>query len=443
MKPTCALTIAGFDPGGGSGIQADLKTFAALKVHGLSVVTSVTAQNTKEVQGIFNLPAEFVRKQLEAIIDDSEVEWSKTGMLANKEIIREVRTCVSDYGIKLVVDPVMMATVGTPLLEEGSIQELKKLLKFAKLVTPNIQEASELSGLSIESPKDARLAAKKIAELGPEWVLIKSSHLATKKIHNLLYSAGDFTDYERVRLSSQDIHGSGCIFSAAIVAELAKGSKIQDAIKQAEEFVGDAIRGRLRVGKGIDLTNPLARVWKVSGGSREIRNVQKAAQLLIQNKTFAKHIPEVGTNIAMAKNGAKSREDVVGLSGRIIRVGGKPQITGPPVPGGSEHITNMILTVMKYDPQIRAGLNLRFSDELIKKCRDLGVQVEEFDRKQEPPNTKTMLWGTKSAIEKAGEVPDVIFDRGAVGKEPMIRILGSSAVNVARLALEIIRYHKD
>lgn len=443
MKLACALTIAGSDPGGGSGIQADLKTFAALNVHGLSVVASITAQNTSKVQGVFNVPAKFVREQFEAIMDDFEVEWGKTGMLGNEKIIREVRACVEDYDIKLVVDPVMTATVGAPLLEEGSIQELKKFLKFAKLVTPNIQEASELSGLRIENTEDVKIAAKKIAKLGPEWVLIKGGHLATEKIHNILYSEGNFTDFEEVRVSFQDMHGSGCVFSAAIVAELAKGSKIQNAIKQAGDFIGDAIRGKLRIGKGLDLTNPFARVWKISEGSREIRDVQKAAQLLIEDKIFAEHIPEVGTNIVMAKKSAKSREDVIGLSGRIIRVSGTSQITGPPVPGGSEHIANIVLTAMKHDPQIKAGMNLRFSEESIKKCRDLDLQVEKFDRKQEPQNAKTMVWGTKRAIEKAGGVPDVIFDRGAVGKEPMIRILGNSAIEVARLALKIARHQKN
>lgn len=441
MKPTCVLSIAGFDPGGGSGIQADLKTFVALGVHGLSVVTSITAQNTRKVRGFFNMPAKFVREQFEAIMEDFDAEWGKTGMLGNAETIHEVRTCVEDYGIKLVVDPIMTATVGAPLLEEGSIEELKKLLKLAKLVTPNIREASELSGLRIESLGDTRLAAKKIAELGPKWVLIKGSHLATEKVHNLLYSGGNFTDFEETRISFQDLHGSGCTFSAAIAAELAKGSEIQDAVKQAGKFMCDAIRGKLRVGRGLDLANPLARVWKVSGGSREIRNVQEAAQLLTEDRGFAELIPEVGTNVAMARNGAESVDDVVGLSGRIIRVGGKPQLTGPPVPGGSKHVANIILTAMEHDPRIKAGMNLRYSENLIKKCRELGIQVEEFDRKQEPPDAKTMVWGTKRAIEKAGEVPNVIFDTGAVGKEPMIRILGTSAVEVARLALKIARSH--
>lgn len=438
MKPPCVLTIAGSDSGGGAGIQADLKTFSALGVHGLSVVTSVTAQNTSGIQCRFDLPSEFVGKQLESVKNDFEIEWAKTGMLGNSDIVRKVKEWVEIHDIKLVVDPVMVAASGEPLLEEDAIKELEDLIGLAKVVTPNVPEARQLSGVSIETLKDARKAGEKIGAYGPEGVLIKGGHLSTENIYNILYREGTITEFEEPRVSSGDVHGTGCTFSAAIVAQLAKDSEIVEAVEQAGRFMVDAVRGRMTVGSGLDVINPLARLWKVTGGSREIREVQRAAQRLVKESKFSDLIPEVGTNIAMAREGAKGRDEVIGLSGRIIRVAGAPQITGPPVPGGSEHVADLVLTVMRHDPKVRAGINIRFSEELLDKCRAKGLKVAEFDRMKEPPDVKTMEWGAERAIKNTGGVPDVIFDKGAVGKEPMIRILGGSATEVTRQVLRMI-----
>lgn len=443
MKLPCVLTIAGSDSGGGAGIQADLKTFAAFRVHGLSVITSLTAQNTRGVQSIFALPSEFVWKQLESVVNDFEIKWAKTGMLCNSDIIRKIREWIKVNEIKLVVDPVMMAASGAPLLEEKAIRELKELLRSAKLVTPNVPEAHQLSGINIGTLRDVRAAARKISAYGPESVLIKGGHLSTDNIHNILYKKNKFWEFEEPRIPGGDVHGTGCTFSATIVAQLAKGLEVKEAIAKAGEFVADAVRGQMTVGKGLSVINPLARVWKVTCGGREIMEVQKAAQLLVEEPKFADFIPEVGTNIVMALDGAENRNEVIGLSGRIIRVAGEPQLTGPPVPGGSEHVANIVLAAMQRDQQVRAGMNVRFHEGLLEKFGEFGLRIAEFDRRQEPPDVKTMSWGTEQAIKKAGEVPDVIFDRGAVGKEPMIRILGKSATEVAKRALQIINKYYD
>lgn len=437
MKPYIALTIAGSDSGGGAGIQADLKTFAALKVHGLSVITSVTAQNTQRVEEILDLQPEFVGKQFDTLAEDFDIEWAKTGMISNSKIVRVLKNRVKEHGIKLVVDPVMIATSGSPLVEEGTIGELTKLFGKAELVTPNIPEAEELAEMKIKTVKNMREAAERISELGPEGVLMKGGHLNTPKIHNILFYNDEFTEYKEPRVPVPGIHGTGCTLSAAITAKLARGNEMKSAVKKAVNFMAAAVRGRLEIGKGFDVTNPLAQIWKVTGGGREIEDVQKAAENLTNSHEFAHLIPEVGTNVAMAPRGASKTGDVIGLTGRIIKVQEKPYLSGIPAAGGSEHVANFVLTAMKHNSQMRAGMNIRFSEEILKTCRDLNLKISNFDRKKEPTGVKTMKWGTERAIEKFGGVPDIIYDEGAMGKEPMIRIIGEEAFKVSETALQI------
>lgn len=439
MKLPCALTIAGSDSGGGAGIQADLKTFAALGVHGLCVITAVTAQNTQSVEGVFDLPPEFVTKQLNAAMRDFEVKWAKTGMLSNAEIIQAVKVGIKRYDLRVIIDPVMVAATGTPLLREDAFRSLLKLLSSAELVTPNVPEAEKLSGVKIRSRADMKRAALKIVKLGPKAVLVKGGHLRGREVADLLYAKGKFTEFRGPRVLSEPTHGTGCSFSAAITAELAKGASTQEAVDSARKFIVRAIEGRLKVGKGVKPVNPMAALLLDAEKGRALEEVWAAAKLLAAEPKFAGLLPEVGSNLVMALPGGKQTSDVVGLSGRIVRVGERPQLTGYPELGGSEHVANTVLTVMLHDPKIRAGLNVRFSDKILHSCRRLGLCVAGFDRSKEPRGVKTMVWGTEQAIKRASRVPDVIFDRGAPGKEAMVRLLGRSATKVAGLALRIAR----
>lgn len=437
MKLPCALTIAGSDSGGGAGIQADLKTFAALGVHGLCVITAVTAQNTRGVEGVFELPPKFVTKQLDAIMRDFEVKWAKTGMLSDAGIIKAVKAGIKRYNLRVVIDPVMAAATGAPLLRKDAFSSLIRLLSSAELVTPNVPEAEKLSGIKIKSRGDMKKAALKIAKLGPNAVLVKGGHLRGREVADLLYAKGKFTEFKGPRVPSEPTHGTGCSFSAAITAELAKGAGMREAIDSARKFTARAIERRLKVGKGVKPVNPMAALLSDAEKGRALEEVWAAAKLLADEPKFAKLLPEVGSNIAMALPGAKRTSDVVGLSGRIVRVGGRPQLTGYPELGGSEHVANIVLTAMRHDPRIRAGLNIRFSDGILRSCRKLGLRMVGFNRSKEPRGVKTMVWGTEQVIKKAGKVPDVIFDRGAPGKEAMVRLLGRSAMEVAELALRI------
>jgi hydroxymethylpyrimidine/phosphomethylpyrimidine kinase len=442
MKIPCALTIAGSDSGGGAGIQADIKTFAVLGVHGLSVLTALTAQNTRGVLDILEVPAEFVRSQLCAVLSDFEVVWAKTGMLYNREIIATVRREANRHGLKLVVDPVMVSTTGHRLIEEGILDELKRLISISRLVTPNVSEAEALSGMRIRSPEDAERAAREILRIGAEAVLLKGGHLRGRRIVDIFARGRRVERLEEERLPVDRLHGTGCTLSAAVTAELAKGKSLPEAVKLARHFVHSAIEHSLEVGGGARPVNQMARLWMEAERGRLIEEVWIAAKLLESCKEFADLIPEVGTNIAAVLPGARRSDQTIGLSGRIVRVAGRPFVTGFPQAGGSEHVANFVLTAHRLDPRMRAGMNIRFSEEVLVACKKLGLSVGSFNREREPPGVKTMVWGIEEVHRKVGKVPDVVFDRGGVGKEPMVRLLGGSPLEVAQLAIKIARMIK-
>ena len=238
-----ALTIAGSDSGGGAGIQADLKTFAAFHVYGMSVITSVTAQNTLGVTGVCDIPAELVMKQIKAVVEDIGVDAAKTGMLSNSSIIEAVAESVEKYHLdKLVVDPVMVAKSGYPLLQEDARDTLiDRLLPLAYLVTPNIFEAEILSGVSITNVHDVEKAATLIHKKGVKNILIKGGHLATQQARDILFDGNQYYHYESRRIQTKNTHGTGCTLSAAITAGLARGLDVRRAIEIAKDYVYRAI----------------------------------------------------------------------------------------------------------------------------------------------------------------------------------------------------------
>ncbi len=246
------LTVAGSDSGGGAGIQADLKTFAALQVYGTSAITAVTAQNTCSVAAVHTLPADFVVKQIEAVVEDIGVDGMKTGMLANSAIIEAVADTVKLYRLApLIVDPVMVAQSGDFLLEKEAVRVLKeKLLPLATVVTPNLDEATILSGQSISSLEDMKEAARAIYFLGTPWVLVKGGHLEGLTVTDLLYDGKEFSLLSSPRLEVRNTHGTGCTYAAATAAFLACGLPVPAAVEQARSYLLEALQHGLSIGRG-------------------------------------------------------------------------------------------------------------------------------------------------------------------------------------------------
>jgi len=252
MRIPRALTIAGSDSGGGAGIQADLKTFSAFRVFGMSVITAVTAQNSVGVQGVENLPPAFVAQQLRSVLSDFGADAAKCGMLSTAPIIEAVADMLAEHPIRrLVVDPVMVAKSGDPLLRPDARAALiGRILPLALVVTPNLPEAEALSGIPVTGREGMEEAARRIHALGPRHVLVKGGHLEGDAL-DLLWDGRDFTELSAPRVDSPNTHGTGCTFSAAIVAGLALGQSLAEAVRRAKAYVTRAIEEGFQAGRGV------------------------------------------------------------------------------------------------------------------------------------------------------------------------------------------------
>jgi hydroxymethylpyrimidine/phosphomethylpyrimidine kinase len=247
-----ACTIAGSDSSGGSGIQGDLKTFQSFGVHGLSVVTAVTAQHMDEVEAVFPIPPEFVSRQLEAVFNGTEVGGVKTGMMAGEGAIRAAARFLSVRQVRhLVMDPVIQASDGHPLLEESAVETLiSELIPLAEIVTPNIPEAERLSGISIDSPADMERAARRIRQLGCGAVLVKGGHLKGDAL-DIWFDGGRIQEMVSPRVPGPGPRGTGCALSAAILSGLVLGLTPEEAVKRAKRYITLAIRDAYDTGDGV------------------------------------------------------------------------------------------------------------------------------------------------------------------------------------------------
>jgi hydroxymethylpyrimidine kinase/phosphomethylpyrimidine kinase len=425
--------------------------FAVLGVHGAAAITSVTAQNTVGVTGVYDLPPEAVVRQIEAVHSDLGVDAAKTGMLSNAAIVEAVASTVARLGFPLVVDPVMVAKSGAPLLRDDAVEVLaRKLIPLAKVVTPNRMEAERLTGLRIESLDDARRAARMIVEeLGAEAAVVKGGHLESDESVDVLYYNGEYRLFRAPRIRGGCTHGTGCAFSAAIAAEIAKGRRIPEAVATAKRLITMAIDYGLRVGRGHCPVNPVAWLMIPAETWRAVEAVEEAASILVSNSSIVEPFtPEVGINIVQAIPApyARSPRDVVGVEGRIVRVPGRGlRQVGPARPGASSHMARLVLALMEADPAARAALNLAYKPGLVEAAESMGLRVVRIERGLEPPESRSaegrsMQWiAGEAARLGGGRVPDLIYDEGDVGKEAMARIVARDAVEAAEKAVAIAR----
>jgi len=437
------LTIAGSDSGGGAGIQADLKAITLLGGYGMSVITALTAQNTLGVQAIHEVPAPFVEKQIDSVLSDIGADAIKTGMLANAEIIEVVAKKVKQYQVKkVVVDPVMVAKSGGPLLKKDAKDALiKQLLPLSMVVTPNLMEASVLTGFKVISIEEMKKAAHRIYELGSKYVVVKGGHLRGKAI-DLLYDGERYEEIEGPRIEMKNTHGTGCTFASAIATLLARGDSVSEAVRKAKIFITMAIQSGLTLGKGTGPTNPSAYVLREMERYRVVRELKKAVDLLKEEK-LGYLIPEVSSNLGYALPNAEGIEDVAAFPGRIVRYKDSVATISDPEFGASQHIANIILTVMKFDPEYCSAMNIRYSKENVTKLRGKGFLIGHFDRRFEPKRVKqregsSLEWGLGEVLKKLRQVPDFVYDEGDVGKEPMIRVLGKNPIEVVEKILNAV-----
>ena len=263
--PSKVLTIAGSDSGGGAGIQADLKTFSALGAYGMSAVTAITAQNTLGVTAVQEISLDVIEAQIDAVVSDIGVDAVKTGMLSSPEIVRLVARKAEEHGFDpLVVDPVMVAATGARLLRENAVDAVKQdLIPTATVVTPNTFEAEVLTGLTVTTESEMKVAAQAIHSLGPRYVVVKGGHVTgSDQSTDLLFDGRDFVEYPATRIDTTSTHGTGCTFASAIAAGLARGLSVPDAVGGAKEYVTRAIAAAFPVGQGKGPLNHFHAVWE-------------------------------------------------------------------------------------------------------------------------------------------------------------------------------------
>lgn len=436
------LTIAGSDPCGGAGVQGDLKTFAAFGVYGLSVITSLTVQNTMGVKETSHLSAELVESQLDAILDDIAVDGVKLGMLPTPEIISKVARCLGRRGgFPLLIDSVIESSGGWPLTEPGSLEAMRRdMFPAAFLITPNLAEASAIAAIKVDSIAAMRRAAAEMRSMGPKNVLIKGGHLHGRPIDLLLHGE-EFIEFDGERIEGEAVHGTGCALASAITALLAKGENLPEAVRLAKGYVADAIAHAVRPGAGRAVPDHF---FGIMSGAESFKLFGELTGALgkLESANIGGLIAEVQSNLAYALPWAKSIQDVMAFPGRIVRVGNGVKALGPPEFGASSHVARIVLAAMRHDPDKRAAMNLKYSEEILAACRKLNLAVESFDRGGEPADIAareggSLDWGVQRAIAKCGFVPDAIYDRGAPGKEPMIRLIAKSPAVLSDQVLRI------
>ncbi|MDW7650761.1 MAG: bifunctional hydroxymethylpyrimidine kinase/phosphomethylpyrimidine kinase [Bacillota bacterium] len=372
-----ALTIAGSDSGGGAGIQTDLKTFAALGVYGTSVITALTAQNTKGVHGIHTVPPDFIVSQLDAVLSDIPVQAAKTGMLGETEAILAVTGALTRHRIlNLVVDPVMVAQSGDRLLKEDAVTALRdRLLPLALVVTPNLPEAEVLLERNIKTADDMAAAAKDIHKLGPHTVLVKGGHLAGENMIDIFYDGKTIHRFAEQKLDTIHTHGTGCTYAAAIAAHLAKGLSPLDAVSRSKQFITAAISHGICIGSGYGPTNPMGALYRQAESGTVIDDLQNALAYLQKTPQAASLLAPGLSNLFACRENAAVSADVASFPAPLLRSGDKPEAVGSPLFDSAQQPGEQLLSAHRKNPTIQGMITLKNTPEIISAARKQGLNI--------------------------------------------------------------------
>ena len=435
----CILTIAGSDSGGGAGIQADLKAITMLGGYGASVITALTAQNTKAVTGIFAPSPKFVAEQLSTVLDDIRVDAAKTGMLFSAPIIEAVAPLLAKRQFPLVVDPVCVSTSGAKLLKDDALEAMVKLIfPRADILTPNLPEAELFTGLEIKSREDVFSAASILMDMGPKSVLIKGGHADSLAVTDWFFSS----DAEPIPLMQQRVdtdctHGTGCTLSASIATGLGQKMDPVAAIVRAQEYLNMALRAGYPLGEGGGPPNHLAPWIKERARRDVIEQVDAFGCRLAAVDEVGKMFSRSRANLAVALPFADKREDVAGFTGGFVAMNnGRVAIVGRPEFGASVRTSAVLMAARRLCPQLGCAVALSGKQVLFHALEQSGVEVVwiNTDRAPEYVNNKEGAleeWGTFDSL-KAHDVPESVqgvVDPGGFGREPVVYVwAGDTAV---------------
>lgn len=420
-----AMTIAGSDSIGGAGLQADVKAMGVLNVHATCVVTAVTAQNTLEVSEIYPLSLELINIQFDSIVNDCKIDAVKTGMLYDPEIAKIVAERLEDHECPLIIDPVLIAGVGGSLAETGLAEAIKKyLMPLCELITPNKHEAEVLSGIEINNEYDATLACELIGKDGSS-VYLKGGHMDTKNVIDYFYLNSNIKKFEYPRLNRSG-HGSGCTLSSFMTANCANGLDIATSVLNSRALIQKSIATQYSIGKGGDVVNPMVYLEDGTSSSNVLDEVEKAASRIVEILP-ADLVSKEGINIAYAASKANGPKDVAAIKGRIVVRRGNLKKRGPARFGVAEHLSPVILSAMKCDPNIRCVMSLKYSSDVADIMEELGFVLGQFDHR----TRDTIEDLVNDVIKDVGRVPDAITDPYNK-KEKLIMVFGKDPQDVLR-----------
>ena len=409
-----ALTVAGSDSIGGAGIQVDIKAMSVVGVHATSVITAVTAQNTQGVDGIFPMPEEFIQAQLEAVLKDCDIKAVKTGMLYSSDIVETVADILEDHDVPLIVDPVMISGTGCSLCEDDFVRSLKrKLLPICELVTPNRYEAEVLAGMKIRYEDDITLACELIGKQGSS-VLLKGGHMKGPKVVDYLYLSSEFNKLEYPRLQKAG-HGSGCCLSAFITANMAKGLDIVNAVMKSRDLIQESIATQYAIGHGDVVVNPMVKMKGESDKFRVLDALDNAANRIV-DIVPDEFVPKSGMNIAYALKDAAGPEEMAAIDKRMTVHNGILRKNGQAKFGAAEHLSYVLMELMKHDPGCRCIMSLAYRNDIMDVMEEVGMTAVTVEMTKD-----RIAEATAKAIEKANGIPDAIVDK-AGRKERIIRI---------------------
>jgi len=431
------LTIAGFDPSSGAGITRDLDTFFSLGLHGIAAPTSTVVQGPQGVSDIYPTPLDTFHAMLASIREDMRVDGVKIGVAWDERYVEALSDFLPEYPeTPVVVDPVLAAKNGISLLNNNGLKSLiKTVFPKTTVITPNLDEASRITGEKIKTFKDMEGCARALAATGPQAVVIKGGHLKGKPT-DLLFDGSDCITWQRKRVD-RVIHGTGCILSSLIVSFLVHGYSIKESFLASEGLMDDLVKEGYQISKdgyfytssGI-LNHKLSERWKVL---QSMRDAKKRFCLL----NPVEGIPEVQMNIGYALEGAQGIEDVAAFPGRIGRHEGKVHFKGEPQFGASKHVARLILNFMHYFPSVRSCANMRYDKASIKKAQEKGLIVFSLHGKKKTSSNNERAGNNfdflmEKTLKEVDNPPDIIYDEGDIGKEPMIRLFARSPHELLR-----------
>ena len=441
------LTIAGFDPSSGAGITKDLDVFFSLGMHGISVPTCIVNQGPGGVTGIYPVPPEQFLYMLEEVAGETRIDGIKIGVMwdeSHVEILSEfIRRLSEDKNIPVVLDPVISAKNNTRLLTDRGLKKLiDSILPLATVITPNIDEARLITGTKIECLNDMKACAEKILNMGPtNAVVVKGGHLEGEPI-DLLYDGNEFMTWQKERID-REVHGTGCTFSAALLIFLVQNYSLKEAFIASEKFMLDSLKDSYRIDEGGYFYMSSALMNSRKADQWNILSMMKETQQRLLELNMVELIPAVQMNVGYALTDARGIEDVAAFPGRIGHHQEKVWIKGDPVFGASSHVARLIITYMRHFPHIRSCVNIKYDESIIEKARKKGMYVVCFDRKQEPENIKeaegmSLDFLVEEVLKVVDTPPDIIYDAGDMGKEPIIRLFAEDPIKLIK-KMEMIR----